>query len=321
MAEVTSSSLVGSTPSAASHGSVWRRQTFDAEREGVSTDRGCSAGLYKAGGDMAHEDNSKRPIVDPVAVIATGLASAGAAFLTSRFGIAGTVLGTAITVMIITAGSSILEVYLRSAKDGVSLLPESLRERIGAPRPVLAGTLTTALVASMIGMGVVTGVELGAGKSLSCWLWDRCPAAVEDRAAGGGGTRPTVLGGGPAQIPSPEDLPYGRSEEQTPASAPDSAPETGEVSGHRLILPLSPTEENGTGPTSLIPASSPADGPSGAAESPVPEAAPMPPGADSSSTLSRKGSGSTPSEGATQGRNAVEPASTGQPARQSSGSS
>jgi hypothetical protein len=62
-------------------------------------------------------DDGKRPIVRPVSVIATGLAAAGAAFLTSRFGIAGTILGTAVMAMLITAGAAILEVYLETAAD------------------------------------------------------------------------------------------------------------------------------------------------------------------------------------------------------------
>ena len=46
---------------------------------------------------------------------------------------------------------------------------------------------------------VVTGVELGVGKSLSCWVWDEC-STEESSADGSGTTRAStltsILGGG-----------------------------------------------------------------------------------------------------------------------------
>jgi hypothetical protein len=48
-----------------------------------------------------------------------------------------------------------------------------------------------------VGMGAVTGVELSVGKSLSCWVWEECPAQTADRgAASDTTTRPSILGGG-----------------------------------------------------------------------------------------------------------------------------
>ena len=171
------------------------------------------------------KDDRRRPIVRPVSVIATGLAAAGAAFLTSRFGIAGTIIGTAVMTMLITAGASIIEVYLETAAARARTVPSGLRVRI-APgdvstreastthrgpggyfarlaslpvarrRSVLAGTVVAAVLSFLIAMGAVTGVELSVGKSLSCWLWDECP----ERSSGGRPgseveTRPSVLGG------------------------------------------------------------------------------------------------------------------------------
>jgi hypothetical protein len=52
----------------------------------------------------------KQPLIKPSAVVGAGLAATLAAFFTSRFGVAGTVLGTALTAMIITAGSAIFSV-------------------------------------------------------------------------------------------------------------------------------------------------------------------------------------------------------------------
>lgn len=168
-------------------------------------------------------DDGKRPIVRPVSVIATGLAAAGAAFLTSRFGIAGTILGTAVMAMLITAGAAILEVYLETAAAKARTVPSSIR---GAPghadssaadtthrgsggifarlaslsaarrRSVLAGTFVAAVLSFLIAMAAVTGVELSVGKSLSCWLWDECPERSSgERPRSQVGTQPSILGG------------------------------------------------------------------------------------------------------------------------------
>lgn len=47
--------------------------------------------------------------------MAAGLAATGAAFVTSRFGVAGTLLGAALTAMIITGGSAVLKAYIANA--------------------------------------------------------------------------------------------------------------------------------------------------------------------------------------------------------------
>jgi hypothetical protein len=54
----------------------------------------------------------RQPLVKLSAVVAAGLASALAAFFTSRFGVAGTVLDAALTAMIITAGSALFSFYM-----------------------------------------------------------------------------------------------------------------------------------------------------------------------------------------------------------------
>jgi hypothetical protein len=69
------------------------------------------------------------PIVNGTQVVAAGIASASAAFLTSRFGVAGTLLGAAVTTMIITGGSAILRSYLESVSGSVRKAPSKLHER------------------------------------------------------------------------------------------------------------------------------------------------------------------------------------------------
>lgn len=69
-------------------------------------------------------------MVSPAAVLSAGLASAAAAALTSAFGVAGTILGAALTTMIITGASALLKAHLESAAGRARLVPQNLRSRI-----------------------------------------------------------------------------------------------------------------------------------------------------------------------------------------------
>jgi hypothetical protein len=152
----------------------------------------------------------KQPLVKTSAVVGAGLASTAAAFFTSRFGVAGTVIGAALTTMIITAGSALFGVYLeRAAARARGGIPSVVRARPPRRRSILLGGLLAAAASFAVGMGAVTGVELGVGKSLSCWVWDECPTKDD----GGGGTapegttqtRPSILGGGQKSVaPAPQ---------------------------------------------------------------------------------------------------------------------
>lgn len=61
--------------------------------------------------------------------MAAGLAATCAAFVTSRFGVAGTLLGAGITAMIITGGSAVLKAYIENAAGRVRSGATRLRER------------------------------------------------------------------------------------------------------------------------------------------------------------------------------------------------
>ena len=64
--------------------------------------------------------------------MAAGLAATGAAFVTSRFGVAGTLLGAALTAMIITGGSAILKAYIEHTASRVRSGATRLQKRRGA---------------------------------------------------------------------------------------------------------------------------------------------------------------------------------------------
>jgi hypothetical protein len=160
--------------------------------------------------------------------MSAGLAATAASFVTSRFGVAGTLLGAALTAMIITGGSAILRSYIEAASGRVRGMPTKLRSQReqqkgvgsggtmpGRPdlrdnfvgrmraalhwfrrlptlgrRSILIRGLLAAAVAFVICMGVVWGAEKVIGNSLSCGIWAKCPpgAVPGIHPAGYGGT-------------------------------------------------------------------------------------------------------------------------------------
>jgi hypothetical protein len=161
-------------------------------------------------------------------VMAAGLAATLASFVTSRFGVAGTLLGAALTAMIITGGSAILKSYMETVSGRVRGMPTKIRSRreqqkvggFGGSMPgrpdlrdnfvgrmraaldwfshlpalsrgsILIKWFLAAAVAFVICMGVVWGAEKVIGNSLSCGLWAKCPYGADPgiHPAGYGGT-------------------------------------------------------------------------------------------------------------------------------------
>jgi hypothetical protein len=156
--------------------------------------------------------------------MAAGFASAGAALITSKFGVAGTLLGAALTTMIITGGSAILKAYLESVTGNVRKLRERrnrwkagrtakspdtmpgrpdlrdnfagrMRAALGwfshlpslTRRSILIKGLIAAAVAFVVGMAAVYGVERVIGNSLSCGIWAECPEGATPGVKLGGG--------------------------------------------------------------------------------------------------------------------------------------
>jgi hypothetical protein len=170
-----------------------------------------SVGRVRTVSDEARQS----PVVNGSQVMAAGFAAAAAAFVTSRFGVAGTLLGAALTAMIITGGSAILKAHLETVTGNVRKVPRKLRERRSrwkggrsaepetlperpdlrdnfagrmraaldwfshlpplARRSILVKGLIAAAVAFVIGMGAIWAVEKGIGNSLSCGIWAKCP--------------------------------------------------------------------------------------------------------------------------------------------------
>jgi hypothetical protein len=153
-----------------------------------------------------------------------------AAFFTSRFGVAGTLLGAALTAMIITGGAAILRSYLENIPSKLRAHREQRKaERSAEPatipgrpdlrdnfmgrmraamrwfshlplltrRSILLRGFVAAAVAFVIGIGAVYGVEKIIGNSLSCGLWSNCPKGASPGVHLGGdgdvtGASPTI---------------------------------------------------------------------------------------------------------------------------------
>ena len=186
------------------------------------------------------DEQKKQTIFDAPKVIAIGIASPAATLLTSRFGIAGTLLGLALSAMILTAVADFLKVYLArtshaahaAATTAATRVPGALKAprvfppsylfrrkgRTATKAPyhgfssppggrwrrwsLLVGrSVVAAGISFLLGLGAVTALEHSAGKSLTCWVWEECPAQSSDDEGGGSSdqsTRPSIFGGGPS---------------------------------------------------------------------------------------------------------------------------
>ena len=206
------------------------------------------------------KEQQKQTILDLPKVIAIGISSPVATVLTSRFGVAGTLMGLALSAVILTALADILKVYLARAPATVAKIPggfpsrfswRNIRSRSSAAffrfsalpparrRSILISTVTAAGISFFVGLSVVTGLEAGVGKSLSCWVWNNCPteSSTDESTASTTSTLPSVLGGGQSARSVAPEIRSSSPRQPTPdAQKPPSHPES--VSGpERPSLP------------------------------------------------------------------------------------
>ena len=186
-------------------------------------------------------------IIDLPKILAVGIASPAATVITSRFGVAGTLLVLVVSAMLVTAAADFLKVYLARIPGAVTTIPGGLKkkslfrrvfERIKVPfskfgslprpqrRSILLRSVVAAGVSILVGLIIITGLEFGVGKSLSCWVWDECP--TESAAEGASSTLPSILGGGQRSTGTSIPQEEGPSEEgpSNVQQQPDNAPGT-----------------------------------------------------------------------------------------------
>src|SRR5919107_4162136 len=87
---------------------------------------------------MAEEEKSQK-VVESYKAVAAGLASVLAAVFTSSLGVAGTLIGTAVTAVLITLGSALFKVQLMKATDKISGLPDTVRGRLSTQQIRIPG--------------------------------------------------------------------------------------------------------------------------------------------------------------------------------------
>ena len=169
------------------------------------------------------KEQQKQTILDLPKVIAIGISSPVATVLTSRFGVAGTLMGLALSALILTALADILKVYLARAPATVAKIPggfpsrfswRNIRSRSSAAffrfsalpparrRSILISTVTAAGISFFVGLSVITGLEAGVGKSFSCWVWNNCPteSSTDDSTTSTTSTLPSVLAVAKARV-------------------------------------------------------------------------------------------------------------------------
>ena len=87
---------------------------------------------------MLEEEKSQK-VVESYKAVAAGIASVLAAVFTSKLGVAGTLIGTAMAAVLITLVSAILKVQLMKASTKISGLPNTVRGRLSTQQIRIPG--------------------------------------------------------------------------------------------------------------------------------------------------------------------------------------
>ncbi len=207
----------------------------------------------------AHRQSSA---ISGSAVMAAGLASTIAAMITSRFGVAGTLVGTALAAMLVTGLSAILRAYLESASNKMRRARTGFQKK-GSFRPAGGGNvlqradrmgdalgwfslmpgfkrralfikiLLGAVAAFIISMILVTVVEAGIGNSLSCGLWANCPQGatpgvhIGSNSGNGAGFSVTLDKSGTNKSATQQPYQQSGSNSASPSNVQSAAPSNG----------------------------------------------------------------------------------------------
>ncbi|MCA1718243.1 MAG: hypothetical protein LC781_15950 [Actinobacteria bacterium] len=87
---------------------------------------------------MVEEEKSQK-VVESYKAVAAGIASVLAAVFTSKLGVAGTLIGTAMAAVLITLGSALFKVQLMKATNKISGLPDTVRGRLSTQQIRIPG--------------------------------------------------------------------------------------------------------------------------------------------------------------------------------------
>jgi len=192
------------------------------------------------------DDQQKQHLIDLPKTLAGAIATPLAALLTSRFGVAGTMVGLALSAVIVTIIVDTLKVYLARVPEAVTSIPGGFKKksalgrflgRVRSPfsklaslppprrRSILMRSLIGGVIVFITGLVIVTGVELSVGKNLSCWVWDDCytESSADGETASEAGGQPSIfiasngISAGAPQVTPPVS-------QQPPAPSPPPPP-------------------------------------------------------------------------------------------------
>ena len=159
---------------------------------------------------------------------------------------------------------------LRASIDWFFRLPRLRR------RTILLGAVVPAVIAFLISMGAVTGLELAIGNSLPCGIWKNCPVAANGSQVTS--TSPSLLLGQPKAVNTTQDQQSPASQQQTPGqqnAQPGANPNAQPAApGAQPANPQQPATPNSGTPNSGTP--SPGTPGSGTPDAGNPQAAPTP---------------------------------------------
>ncbi len=221
------------------------------------------------------DDQQRQRILDPAKVAAGGVAAPLGAVLTSRFGVAGTMLGLALSAVIVTTISDILKAYFKRAPDAVKNIPVSLgtgfslknfRRWVTAPfswflsvgssrrRAMLLSGLLAGVIAFLIGTSAVTALEVGVGENLSCWVWNECPTTDSSTGeeASNTSTLPSILGGGQSAVSSNTPQEGQQQQQGQPSGTPPAKTPASSQSGQEQTPSGAPQEQQQSLPTRVV---------------------------------------------------------------------
>ena len=114
---------------------------------------------------------------------------------------------------------------------------------------MLISSIVAGVIAFLIGTSAVTALEVGAGKNLSCWVWNECSTTDSSTGeeASNTSTLPSILGGGQGVVSSNTPQQQGQPSDTPAAKTPGSL-----QSGQQETPSGAPQEQQQSSPTRVV---------------------------------------------------------------------
>ncbi|MDP9373691.1 MAG: hypothetical protein M3Q65_14810 [Chloroflexota bacterium] len=219
---------------------------------------------------MMSQQEQKAIQLSVVQVVAGALASVSAAVVASTFGLAGTLLGAAITSVIATVGSALYTHSLERARARIPRPRDGRAGKLGnevvrlpARRPIAwIAVLSGAALVFVLAMGAITALEVAAHRPVASLVGQNAPEHAQTTVGGLLHTVAESAPDAPATDPASEDTvpvtPESRPTTGVPGQAPASTatadatatpPKQAPRTAPTPTAPAAPTEEAPVAPT------------------------------------------------------------------------